>query len=353
MTSRERVRRTVCHQQTDRLAKDFLPSTLTMQRLKIALGVAEEEAVFSHMGADIRTMDATAWYKKTLRQWRDEGGTLWQETFWGYERKHFFAGQDWNLVTTRYALDPELELPDALERYTFPDPEAFDYSQAERYCEIHPDKAIMVGHAGAYQMAATNLRGPEQLFIDMIEEPEACQELFDRMNDFLIEHYRRILEAAKGRVDILLIHDDYGTQNSLLFSVPMWKQYFSRNLRRFADLAHSHGAFLMQHSCGAVEPLISEMIACGVDMLDPVQKVAGMEPEILREKYGGKITFHGGIDTQQLLPNGSVQQVREECDRFIQTLSHNGGYVFSSSQHLQADIPVENILAMYDQAGKY
>ena len=86
MDSKERVRRTVCHQQTDRLAKNFLPSALTMQKLKSALNVSGEEAVFAHMGADIRTMDATAWYKNPLRQWRDEEGTLWQETFWGYER---------------------------------------------------------------------------------------------------------------------------------------------------------------------------------------------------------------------------------------------------------------------------
>ncbi len=202
-------------------------------------------------------------------------------------------------------------------------------------------------------MAASNLRNTELLFMDMALNPEGCHRLFDNMNKFLLEHYEKALIAGDGMIDILRIHDDYGTQVSMLFSVDMWKEYFMENLKNLVDLAHSYGAKLMQHSCGAIRPLIPFFIECGVDMLDPIQKVNGMEPESLKSNFGKGITFHGGIDTQWLLPNGSPEEVKKECRQYIETLSDSGGYIFTGSQHLQSDVPIDNILAMYEAAKEY
>lgn len=104
----------------------------------------------------------------------------------------------------------------------------------------------------------------------------------------------------------------------------------------------------MQHSCGAVRPIIPEFIDCGVDMLDPVQKVAGMKPENLKKDFGDKITFHGGIDTQWLLPYGSPQEALKESKYYIDTFGKDGGYILYPSREFQADIPIENIEALYN-----
>ena len=85
-----------------------------------------------------------------------------------------------------------------------------------------------------------------------------------------MEYYKRCFEAAKGKIDILRPHDDYGTQISLLFSIDMWKEFFEENTRKLVNLAHSYGAFYQQHSCGAIGPLIPYLIDCGVDALEPI-----------------------------------------------------------------------------------
>jgi uroporphyrinogen decarboxylase len=154
--------------------------------------------------------------------------------------------------------------------------------------------------------------------------------------------------ACGGSIDILRTHDDYGTQISLLFGKDMWRQFFAKNTRKLVELAHKRNALFQQHSCGAIEPLIEGFISCGVDILEPLQKVKGLEPENLQNKYGGRIAFHGGIDTQGVLPNGTPEEVREETRRYINALGKSGGYILMASQSFENDVPTANIEAVYE-----
>ena len=105
----------------------------------------------------------------------------------------------------------------------------------------------------------------------------------------------------------------------------------------------------MMHSCGAISEIIPDIIEAGVDILDPIQVTAtGMKPQSLADKFGGKIVFHGGVDTQQVLPNCTPQEVANHAREVMETLNQNGGYIFAPSQILSPDISVENILAMYE-----
>ncbi len=103
----------------------------------------------------------------------------------------------------------------------------------------------------------------------------------------------------------------------------------------------------MQHSCGAVGPLIEEFIECKVDALEPIQKTKGLEIDELAKNYGGKITFHGGVDTQWLLPKQSAEEVARETRYIIETLGATGGYILMASQGFENDVPIENIEAVY------
>ncbi len=167
------------------------------------------------------------------------------------------------------------------------------------------------------------------------------------MVNFELEFYRRCFEAGNGMVDILRPHDDYGTQISLLFSADMWQEYFMENTKKLVNLAHEYGAYYMQHSCGAVADIIPYLIECKVDVLEPIQKVVGLEIPSLCERFKGRIGFHGGVDTQWLLPTGSPTEVLAETENIINTLGKDGGYILMASQSFESDVPIANIEAIY------
>ena len=214
----------------------------------------------------------------------------------------------------------------------------FDYDCFKREVDSYRDKAVGIGGPGMYQYS-TFMRSAENLYMDMALNPDLAKAIFNKFVDFELEYYERQFIAADGQIDYLLCNDDYGTQISMLFSVPMWREFFKDNTKKMADLAHKYGAYYMQHSCGAIRPIIPELIDCGVDILNPLQKVQGLEPEGLQKDFGGKIAFCGGIDTQW---------VQEECRRFIDCLGQNGGYILGPSQGLQTDVPIENVEALYN-----
>ena len=125
-------------------------------------------------------------------------------------------------------------------------------------------------------------------------------------------------------------------------------RYVFKPLKRMADVVHREGVKLMFHSCGAVREVIPDLIACGVDVLNPLQPAAkGMEPAGLKKDFGKEIAFHGGIDIQYLLPQKTPDVVTAEAHRVARILCEQGGYVLSPSHNIQLDTPTENIFAMY------
>lgn len=280
-----------------------------------------------------------------LKEYTNKKGQLVQESYWGYEVTFHETEVDSYSMTSYFPLSG-LSTLEEVNAVPFPNPDWFDYEVIKEQCDQYPDKAIIVGHEGPFQIV-TFLMEMDEFFMLMYDEPEVAKRILERMLEFELEYYRRILVAGNGRIDIIRPHDDYGTQISLLFSVDMWREFFMENTKKLTDLAHKYGAFYQQHSCGAVRPIIPDLIKCGVDILEPIQKVSGLEPESLWSEFGGKITFHGGIDTQFLLPCKSPEEVIEEVNYFKNALHHNGGYILMASQSFEGDVPIENIEAVY------
>ncbi len=344
MTSKERVRAALSHKKTDRVPAAFEAVGLVQKKLLKHFNFDNMEQLYKKFDIDIRYADPI-YIGPPLERTTDEKGQLVTENLWGFMQTHHVTEVDNYVTTTYFPLDGVESLED-LAKYTFPNPDWFDYSNITKVCEKFPDKAIVIGHPGPFQMV-TNLMPMEQFFILMVEDPEVAKAILDGMVNFELEFYKRCFEAGQGKVDILRPHDDYGTQISLLFSLDMWKEFFMENTKKLVELTHEYNAFYMQHSCGAVAEIIPELIKCKVDVLEPVQKVVGLEPEILAEKYTGKIAFHGGVDTQWLLPTGTPDQVKAETEKIISTLSKNGGYILMASQSFETDVPIENIEAVY------
>jgi uroporphyrinogen decarboxylase len=343
MTSKERVRASINHKQPDIVPADFACVWSVMEKLMKHYGLTDSDQVYRKFGSDIRYVDPI-YIGPELKSYY-ENGNLVSTSYFGVKSKRHWNGKDYNSFTCYYPLNDAETVAD-VENYNWPSPDWFDYESIKHQCNKYKDMAIMIGHAGVYQFA-TFMREASLLYMDMAAEPEFAKKIFDKFVEFELEFYERILIAADGQIDILRCFDDYGTQTSMLFSVEMWRYFFKENTKKLADLAHKYGAYYMQHSCGAIRPIISELVECEVDMLDPVQKVTGMEPEGLKKDFGTKLTFHGGIDTQWLLPNSTPEEVEKETRYYIQTLNGDGGYILYPSQEFQPDVPIENIEAVY------
>ncbi len=348
MTSKERVRKTILHRPTDKLAANLECVPYVAEQLMKRYNFNDFEQVYEKFDIDIRSVEPD-YIGPELKRYYDNG-ELVQESFWGTLSKQVWTGKEYSGYTFYWPLD-QCETVEDVDNYRWPSPDWFDYESVKRKCDRYKDKAIIMGHPGPFQVATTSIRSMEKLFMDMALNPEVAHRIYDKMVEFELEYYERIFIAADGQIDILRPHDDYGTQISLLFSIDMWKDYFAENTRKLTNLAHKYGAFYMQHSCGAVRPIIPELIKCGVDVLEPIQKVRGMDPVELKREFGDKLAFHGGIDTQGVLPNGTPEDVKKETQYFINTLGANGGYILMASQGFVRDVPLENIEAMYSVRG--
>lgn len=343
MTSRERVKKAILHQQPDQVPANFECVSSVMEKLLKRYGFSDENQIYQKFDIDIRSV-SPRYIGPELKSYK-ENGSLIQESYWGWKDKQHWTGKEYNSITCYFPFN-EFETVEQLENYRWPSPDWFDYESIKYQCDKYKNKAIIMGHEGPFQIA-TFLRSMDKLFIDMAVEPEFAHKIYDKMVEFELEFYERIFIAADGQIDILRPHDDYGTQISLLFSMDMWRDYFKENTKKLTALTHKYGAFYQQHSCGAIRPVIPELIDCGVDIIEPIQKVKGLEPEELKRDFGKKITFHGGIDTQGVLPFGKPEDVIKETKHFIDTLNIDGGYILMASQSFEGDVPLENIEAMY------
>lgn len=348
MTSKERVRAALSHQKPDRVPVAFEATHKVVEKLLKRYNLTTKEDLLKKFDVDIYPISAK-YNGRKLKKYKDEHGREVKENYWGFENTMHETELDSYGVTTFYPLKG-VETVEEVEAYNFPNADDFDYTPITNFCKSHPDKAIIIGHEGPFQIV-TNLLPMEEFFILMLEEPEVAAKILEKMNEFELAYYEKCFIAGEGQIDILRTHDDYGTQISMLFSTDLWEEFFKENTKKLVALTHKYGAFFQQHSCGAVGPIIPYLIECDVDSLEPLQKVASLELENLA-KYKGQIAFHGGIDTQQLLPKATPEEITAEVDSFIKTLAQDGGYILMASQSFEIDAKVENIEAIYN-ANRY
>ncbi len=195
------------------------------------------------------------------------------------------------------------------------------------------------------------LRGMDQAMIDMAAEPELAFEMLGRCGRFAAE----LAQAACERfpLDWLWTGDDVASQRSLMMSPDTWRALVKPHLKRAFDVGKSHGLCVAYHCCGALRPIIPDLVEMGLDVLNPIQcNCAGMDPAELKRDFGPQLTFMGGVDTQGLLPTAAPDEVRRATRKLIDDMtSDGGGYILAASHTIPPETPLENIFAMYDEAG--
>ncbi|GAG38087.1 unnamed protein product, partial [marine sediment metagenome] len=218
--------------------------------------------------------------------------------------------------------------------------------------EDRKDKAAWARCRGFFEISHF-MCGMDKFMMDLALNPEFACCLMDHILDYLLEDTRRTLGAGNGNYTIYEYNDDIASQRGLLISPQMWRRYIKPRMAKVCDLIHSYGTKVRYHSCGSVYTIIPDLIEIGVDILSPVQPLAAdMDPFRLKKEFGNNLAFHGAIDIQELLPKGSEQDVRNQVRRTIDMVGKDGGYILAGSHTIQADAPLENIIAMIDEAKK-
>lgn len=351
LNSKERVLRAIEHREPDRVPMSYssFPAVWpeVQDRLRNYLGVENDEGLLEVLGIDTRVV-RPRYIGPELKKYPN--GT--EEDIWGVRATREAMGT----YSASCYVPPLKDVSSVkeIEQYPLPNPDWFDYPHLSEDCEKYEEYAIMSGGWCPISDDICHLMGMEAFMVNMIEKPEIIHILLDKITDFYYEFNLRTFEAAKGKIDIFFMGDDYGMQDGLLFSRKMWRKFLAPRLRKLYDLAKKYDLKVMMHSCGSVKEIIPDLIRLGVDVLDPIQVGAKeMNSYNLKEEFGDKLCLHGSIDTQRTLPFGSPREVGEEVKERIKFLAPHGGFILGPSQDFLPDIPTENIVVMYETAKQY
>jgi len=243
-----------------------------------------------------------------------------------------------------------------LRQHPWPTPDWWDFRplpEIMRALDAHQEYHFRFRIGSVFEIG-WQLRGLEEFMLDLGTNPAIPLYIMDRLTEIHEENLRRVLEIAGDRLDMVYFYDDVGTQNSLMVSRKMWKEYVRPYHVRLIDLAHKHGKPVMYHTDGAIYPLIPDFIEMGVDVLNPIQPDAkGMEMDKLKAEFGDRLVFHGGVDIMRTLPKGKPEQVIAEVQDRVRVLGPGGGYILCSSHHIQPDTPIANVLTLYQPQWRY
>ncbi len=366
MDSRERTILALEHQEPDRVPIDCWMSSGMKEKLENAMKVTYEQFIDNN-DVDLRYITGPRYIGPELPVMKDGS----QIDIWGVPRKqvHVQLSDEIGNYTDTYRevvfspLQRLTSVEEILDYDHWPSADWFDYSVIEEQCRKIRDAGRVVVFQGdrlnriAQLKPAMYLRGFEQIFIDMIATPEIARAIVNPISNFYLEYGNRILEAARGKIDILCTGDDFGVQNGLLISQDMWIDLLKKGFENYVELGKSYGAFVMHHTCGSVYPLIPDMIDCKLEILQSLQpEAANMDPKKIKDKFGEHLSFQGGVSIQKVLPYGSQVEVKKHVETLLEAMAPGGGFIACTSHNIQADTPIHNLQALfqaYREFGKY
>ncbi len=345
MTPRERVLAAFDYRQPDFTPCDYFATPEIRQALLNYYRVTSDDALCSCLGTDIRYVNPP--YTGPARQSFADGTTIDE---WGVTRKPVSNqfGDYAEAATQPYAA---FETVEDVDRFPWPSPDWYDYDAVPALCAQHGDFAV--GTGGFYVQDFINRvamgRGVEQTLIDIAEENPVYLRMVAIRQRFYMRYIERILERARGRVDVVLCGDDFGSQRGPLISPAKFDRLYAPLKKEFFAMVHSYGAKVSHHCCGSSRALIPRFIACGMDALQTIQpQAAGMNPYELKAEFAGRIVFHGAVDVQGWLQQATPAKIRTEVHRLMDEVGCGGGFIIAPCHQIQPDTPLENVLAVYE-----
>ena len=380
MTSRKRLLTTLQHKEPDRIPLDLASTQVTgisikaYQNLRTFLGLpktepnvcdAIQQICFPHddimhkFGVDTRGLWPITNHNYDFHD-QDDGEYLSHVDEWGFGYRFNKAEGLWYDLYL-HPMAGNILSSELIENHTWPkggDPLRIEGLRQQALAFREAGYAVVLKSvcAGLLEMAI-RLRGMEDCLVDLLIDEQNAGRLLDEILKVKLEYWETALGELGDVVDVIAEGDDFGTQTSQLISVDTFRKMIKPRQTELISFMKNKApnAFIFFHSCGNIRDLLPEFIEMGIDIINPVHITAtDMESKQLKKDFGNDIVFWGGgIDTQEILPKGSPQQVREEVRRNIDTLAPGGGFVFNTIHNIQADVPPENIVAMYDALNEF
>jgi uroporphyrinogen decarboxylase len=331
LTHRERVLRTLRFKKTDRVPYDLMEGAIwpeLMDYFRTAHGLESPDQVYAFLDADFRWCGMRYVGPEQSPKAADESTTFTKDVSRG------------PLADAETVAD--------VESHAWPDPswwQPIDYAEVRRKW---PDHALVYG-AGWKPLfwGACEAFGMEQALIKILTAPRVFDACVRKQHTFYMDLLARGLAAARGTCDICWLGDDFCSQQAMMIRPDAWRVHIRPYLAEQVRLAREHDMYVLYHSCGAVRPILPDLIDIGVNALLVFQtRARGMDAQSIARDFGGKIAFYGGIDVQQLLSYGTVEEVQAEVKANVRAFADCGGYIVANSHHKVATIKGDNVVAM-------
>ncbi len=368
MTHRERTLTALDHKTPDRVPMDLGATRVTSlvaaeyEKLKRHIGVERKTVIIDKIQQAVKVdeeilqaldIDTRGVFVRGPDRSRD--ATLldgrWCDE-WGVIRKRPSNGYYYDLDISPLAGDSTVK---DLESYPWPDPDDPGRYRGLREEAMKLREGVdcaVVGHApGGWIHISQYMRGFEGWFEDLALRPDCAIELMERILDLSLRMAGNYLDEVGDLIDVVAVGDDLAMQRSTLVSPKMYRDLiWPLQKRQFGFLRARTNAKIFYHTCGSVYTIIPDIIDMGVDILNPVQVSAVNMGDTarLKREFGDRLSFWGGIDTFRVMPRGTPDEVRGEVAQRVSDLGKGGGYVLNAVHNLQPDVPVANILAMYE-----
>jgi uroporphyrinogen-III decarboxylase len=414
MNSRERVRKVLNHQQGDKVPMDFGATAVTGMHVQCIEGLREhfglekravkvcdpyqmlgviEDDLLDAIGVDVVGIDPRGnmlgYENNNWKSWNTPWG---QEVLMGgdfvYDEREndilVYPGGDKSvpasgrmskatyffdtIIRQKPIDDNNLNPEDNLEEFGPMSDEDIAHFTKEIAEKAKGERAIIANLGGTafgdialvpgpFLKHPKGIRDVAEWYMSTAIRQDYIHEVFGKQSEIAVENLKKFYEIMGERIEAIFIcGTDFGTQSGTFCSGDTFDSLYGPYYKKVNGWVHENtGWKTFKHSCGAVESFMSHFIDVGFDIINPVQcSATGMEPEGLKDKYGDKLTFWGGgVDTQNTLPFGTVSEVREEVLQRCDIFSKDGGFVFNAIHNVQANVPLENIIAMIEAVKEF
>ena len=337
MNPRERILKTLRFEPVDRLPFDLMEGILwpeIMSYFKNQHGLTTHDEVIAFLDPDIRWTTIT-----------------WQGPLETPRR----VQPDSGIYSEPVAVGPLYEATrlEEVERFPWPRADDWEVPEVRMARERFPDYAIALLAWKPLFLTACDVFGMEGALTKMLTHPHVFEAAIARKHAINMDLFERAMQAADGFCDIFWIGDDFSGQHSLLMNPKLWRKLIKPYLAEEVQLARSHGMAVLYHSCGAVSAVLDDLFEIGVNGLGVFQtSAAGMDPQTIAARFGGRLAFYGGIDVQTLLSFGTPEQVEEQVKSNLRAFSGCGGYILANSHRIDT-IRGENLTAMFRAAREF
>lgn len=342
MNPRERVLTALRHEQPDRVPWAFEFTEQARARLADHYGdprLADVEFFDNWVGNHFRFVEPRARglfhgleEEVAPGLWCDGWGVIW-------DTRGLYGEGEWGRPVNCVLPEP------SLAHYTFPDPPGpGDFAHYPGFLEANRE-FFVIGMEGHLFEVAWALRGMENFLTDLVLNPGFVDDLLEGITEYYLA---LIDQAVQYGIDAFAFGEDLGSQTTGLIMGPRhWRRYFKPCMARMFERVKEAGKFVYMHSDGQIDAIFEDFVEIGLDIYNPFQ------PEIrdvyeTKRRYGDRLTFHGGVGVQELLPHGAPQQVKVEVRRLIGEIGAGGGYILGPAHAVMADAPVENIVALVE-----